>query len=284
MEYMIRSFHKRGIQISHLFNIISTGANNLQHKWNQTKFTQTNTTETLNKFIFGFWDVYAKLLNHCPSSDNMQQKWNDINEQYKLTDNMQHKWNEFNEQHKLVDNIQQKWTQLNQQYKVTDNIGNIFKHFLTNVKNIIEHVLHSLNNMFPPETRNEQIRYLLKVAAVIVLSLGSVICMYTCLGFIFSFLFTLICYIVKLLFMFIICIIRILLWSVTSVVKVSVYPLTAVFRFVTVILRCVRQCLWFGGNVGVKMMKAPGKPTVMIARAVFEANPKQYFANLRGKV
>nr|GEZ10735.1 SAM and SH3 domain-containing protein [Tanacetum cinerariifolium] len=253
MEYMIRSFHKRGIQISHLFNIISTGANNLQHKWNQTKFTQTNTTETLNKFIFGFWDVYAKLLNHCSSSDNMQQKWNDINKQFKLTDNMQHKWNEFNEQHKLADKIQQKWTQVNQQYKVTDNIGDIFKHFLTNVKNIIEHVLHSLNNMFPPETRNEQICYLFKVAAVIVLSIGSVICI-------------------------------ILLWSVTSVVKVSVYPLTAGFRFVTVILRCVRQCLWFGGKVGVKMMKAPGKPTVMIARAVFEANPKQYFANLRGKV
>ncbi|KAI3806704.1 hypothetical protein L1987_22618 [Smallanthus sonchifolius] len=32
----------------------------------------------------------------------------------------------------------------------------------------------------------------------------------------------------------------------------------------------------------VKMMKAPGKPTVMIARALFEANPQKYFSNLRG--
>ncbi|PWA86178.1 hypothetical protein CTI12_AA142000 [Artemisia annua] len=274
MEYMIGSFHNilplgtRGIQISHLFNNSSIIANNLQQKWNQTKFTQTNTTETLSQFISVFWDLYAKLLNHyCPSSDNMQQKWN-----------------EFNEQYKPVDKLQQKWSEVNEQYKVTDNIDDIFKHFLTNLKIFIQHVLHSLNNMFPPETRNEQIRHLFKVAAVIVLSIGSVICMYTFLGSIFSFLFTFIYYIVKLLCMFIICIVRILLWPVTSIVKASIYTLTAAFRFGTVILRCVRQCLWFGGKVGMKMMKAPGKPTVMIARAVFEANPKQYFASLRGKV
>ena len=46
MEYMIRSFPNilplgtHGIlQISHLFNNSSTISNNLQHKWNQTKFT-----------------------------------------------------------------------------------------------------------------------------------------------------------------------------------------------------------------------------------------------------
>ena len=37
-------------------------------------------------------------------------------------------------------------------------------------------------------------------------------------------------------------------------------------------------------NTDTKMMKAPGKPTEMIKRDAFEANPKEYFANLRGKV
>ncbi|KAL4567647.1 hypothetical protein LXL04_023236 [Taraxacum kok-saghyz] len=104
------------------------------------------------------------------------------------------------------------------------------------------------------------------------------------------------------MYMFISSIVSILFWCMSSMVNVCFYPISSIFwcfpsvfsymfMLISFIGRflfwCVSspifQCFWFCGESAVKLMKAPGRPTMMIVRDVFEADPQGYFANLRGR-
>lgn len=201
-------------------NFTSTITNSLQrHKSNHS--SSTDTPEILNQFISVFWDLYKEVLfSQCPHecSDNMQQKWNESNEQYKLP----------------------------------DNFGDVFLQFLVAVRNIIQHLIRWLNIIIPTKTRDENTRYLFNVASHMVLCMDSLTCMYEDLiGFtpgkpytqkkdligsiccVYRFLY----YIARYLCFYIICIIKILLRSVFVIVKACVFPFKVIYR-------CVKLWLW----------------------------------------
>ncbi|KAK1413037.1 hypothetical protein QVD17_34742 [Tagetes erecta] len=122
---------------------------------------------------------------------------------------------------------------------------------------------HSSNNLPSSDTAFESIGYYLAMALTLVVLIGLLCLCGFVLFYIVSSLVTFIIPIFGLLFVFMACIYKLLLW-----VSSFAWILNLVLLFV-------------GNQSTVKMMKAPGKPTERIVRAVFEANPQEYFANLR---
>ena len=60
-----------------------------------------------------------------------------------------------------------------------------------------------------------------------------------------------------------------------------VLPILLILLFLYCCCRCCCRCCCF--RVARKMMKAPGRNDTLIPRNSFEANPRGYFRNLRGK-
>lgn len=166
----------------------------------------------------------------------------------------------------IVDVVQDQWEQID-----TNTAGNIFTQFLTAVENFFGGLIGSFANILPSA---EQIHHLLDVlahylvpAVILILGVTCFICLFPFILVIFGFLFSCISATVVFLFSCISTTVRFLFSCISTTVR-FIFP-------------GLMKCLGFGGSAAVKMMKAPGMATVMIARASFEACPQAYFAGLR---
>ncbi|KAI3699980.1 hypothetical protein L2E82_44590 [Cichorium intybus] len=219
-------------------------------KWNSAA-----TVETLKRVPSVVWDLCIRLFDRASLM-------------YQKRDELSHNWFHGVQPYLKAEYLQQKWNQMDAKYKVTEIAADVFSQVYSNVENFFGYMAHSINTALPPETRNEQIRHWLYVAGLCLLAyIGLRVCLgcFSCIFWCFASIF-------KYLFMFITSIVGFIFWCMSSIVKLCFYPVSAIFR-----------CFCFGGKSAVKLMKAPGRPTMMIARVVFEADPQGYFANLRGK-
>ncbi|KAL8268774.1 hypothetical protein R6Q59_002572 [Mikania micrantha] len=133
---------------------------------------------------------------------------------------------------------------------LTNPVGDIFSNVFSAVSNFFQHLISSFNQNSPPETRDEQIPWFLHGAtpyligaAVLIVCLCCWSCLLSCISCIFVGIYDLICS----------------------------------------ILGCILCCLCCGSRSGVRMMRAPGRPSLMLRRSAFEGNPRGYFRSLRGK-
>ncbi|KAL8227715.1 hypothetical protein R6Q57_015299 [Mikania cordata] len=119
---------------------------------------------------------------------------------------------------------------------LTNTVGDIFSNVVSAVSNFFQHLISLFNQKFPPETRDEQIHWLLHGATPYLIGAAVLVvclCLLSCFSCIFVGIYNLIC----------------------------------------TIFRCICRCLCCGRRWGVRMMKAPGRPSLMLRRSAFEGNP-----------
>ncbi|KAL8268776.1 hypothetical protein R6Q59_002574 [Mikania micrantha] len=148
---------------------------------------------------------------------------------------------------------------------LTNPVGDIFSNVVSAVSNFFQHLISLFNQKFPPEARDEQIHWLLHGAtpyligaAVLIVCLCCGSCLLSCISSIFVGIYNLV-------------------YSFFRCIFVGIYNL------ICSIFRCIRCCLCCGRRSGVRMMKAPGRPSMRLPRSAFEGNPRGYFRSLRGK-
>ncbi|KAI3497998.1 hypothetical protein L1887_33681 [Cichorium endivia] len=128
---------------------------------------------------------------------------------------------------------------------LTSPVGDIFTNIITAVNNFFQRLIGLFNQEFPPDSRDEQIRHWFDGATPYLI--GAVV-LITCL-----------------------CCWSCLLSCISSI-------LVGCFNVVQSLFRCVGRCFCCG-----RRMRAPGRSHLTIRRAAFEANPRGYFRDLRGK-
>ncbi|KAJ8570045.1 hypothetical protein K7X08_006622 [Anisodus acutangulus] len=138
--------------------------------------------------------------------------------------------------------------------------------FSWQVKNLCGEIVSWFDEVFPPETSVEKINYWFHLALpylIIALFLSLfILCCYFFGGLLFN-------------------VIKSLLKTVCDVlIKVMYYLKIACVGLIS-ILKHVFTCCWQSKEPVIKMMKAPGRIGIKIARFTFENNPKLYFTNLR---
>ncbi|KAI3796309.1 hypothetical protein L1987_38976 [Smallanthus sonchifolius] len=156
----------------------------------------------------------------------------------------------------------------------------IFSKAVFAVNNFFQYLIDLFNEEFPPETRDEQIRRLIIVATPYLIV---AVVLVTCLYFgSFSWSILVGCFeAVKCLFSFIRNILNRCFNAVKCLLSCIRDILVKCFEAMCSFFNYIFPCLQRGTEVGIKMMKAPGKPLELIARAAFEANPAGYFRSLR---
>ncbi|KAL4567645.1 hypothetical protein LXL04_023234 [Taraxacum kok-saghyz] len=223
----------------------------LQEKWNQTRSIHSNTNmETLKQLPFAVWDMCVGVFEQAfllyQKRDRLIQHCFDAAQPYLTAEYLQNKWNQI--------------------YLFLSSESQIGHWLYVAALCLLAYFgLHLCLLCFS---------YFFMFISSVVIFLFWVVTFIAklCIYLVFA-IFQCFASVVSLLFMFISSVVIFLFWVVTSIFKVCCYVAFPIFR-----------CFCFGGKSAVKLMKAPGRPTMMIARAVFEANPKGYFANLRGKV
>ncbi|KAH7839840.1 hypothetical protein Vadar_009482 [Vaccinium darrowii] len=137
------------------------------------------------------------------------------------------------------------------------------KKFLYVLQHLGEIIMRKVDEVFPPETREEQIKHWVQVATPYVITAVVLLILFCCCRGVLLMLIRSCCSCVQMVF-------------------------RSCCRFVQMLIRFCRRLLCCGrGTVvrnGVKMMKAPGTGgTRKIPRVPFEADPRWYFRGLRGK-
>ncbi|KAI3729651.1 hypothetical protein L6452_18313 [Arctium lappa] len=276
-------------------------------KWHQSRSIDTNSTaivETLKRITYASWHFL-------------------VNQTYLIwhaRDEYIHHWFQGSSSYLKAEYLQQTWNEMNEEYKLTDTADDIFTQFQSAGENFFRYLIRAYHNDKIRHRVHVAARYLIAVL-VLIICIRCFFVLLSCLGFIlsslfmfissvvnaclhivrtiFGVLFTRIISIVKDCFHSVRTIFRFLFSRIISIVKACLHFVRTIFRFLfTVIISIVKACFYsvptifwflkqflcFGGKSAVKMMKAPGRPSMMIARAVFEADPQGYFANLRGRL
>ncbi|KAI3764070.1 hypothetical protein L2E82_14070 [Cichorium intybus] len=133
--------------------------------------------------------------------------------------------------------------------KLSITVDDILNQIVFAVNNFFQYLIGLFNKEFPPDTP----RPWFDVAAPYLIAAVAFI---TCL-----------------------CICHCLFWCISSIL----------IRCFNVFLRCFGRCLCCGGESDSeeeeeeRMMIAPGRSPLMLPRTAFEANPRGYFRDLRGK-
>lgn len=131
--------------------------------------------------------------------------------------------------------------------KWTNPFGDIFTNVISAVSNFFQRLIGLFNQEFPPDSRDEQIRHWFDGATPYLIAaavLITVLCCWSCL------------------------------LSCISAIFVGC------FNVVRSSFRCLGRC--FCCCCG-RRMTAPGRSPMMMRRAAFEFNPKDYFRGLRGQ-
>ncbi|KAJ9564011.1 hypothetical protein OSB04_009171 [Centaurea solstitialis] len=142
--------------------------------------------------------------------------------------------------------------------KSTNPVGDFFTDAVTAVTDFFRYITGFFNREFPPEDRDEQIHHWLDVAKpYLIVAVVLIVCI-CCLPCLFR------------------CIAAILIGCFNVVRSI----LIGCFNVVRSFFRFIGRCLCCGR----RWMKAPGRrPSMRMSRDAFEANPKGYFRDLRGK-
>lgn len=146
-------------------------------------------------------------------------------------------------------------------------------HFLGN---LVDFFTKKFDELLPPETRDETLKHWLHIGLTIVLPILLILlflycCCCSCLH---CFSYCIHFFRVSIEMMMTCC--RSCLGCFSHFFRASIKMTKACCR------SCHRCCMCcFGGST--KMMKAPGRHGTLMPRSSFEANPKGYFRNLRGK-
>ncbi|PWA81353.1 hypothetical protein CTI12_AA105680 [Artemisia annua] len=195
----------------------------------------------------------------------------------------------------IVEDVHDQWTKMDTN-KINETSGNFFTQLLSAVKNFFEYLLRSFDNILPSENPDEPISHwihlvakYLAVAVVVILGICCFVCLFSCLVSTFSCLFMCIFSTIQSLFMCIYSTVQYLFMCIFNFVRslfgcIS-YIVKSLFRCVSSTVRYIfsllRGCFCWGRQAAEKLMVAPGRAPLLIIRAVFEADPQRYFADLR---